>query len=188
MNLTQRNLNFKNIFEKSNSSRRINNEELKTPFNSGRYSSRTRFNENKKIKIKFYNSPSLLYKSTSELNIKNNLKIKSNIFKKINNPKYSSSYDLSKRNKNKSIDNNNNLNRYYSSLERNKVPKIKLKIKKIFSPEQIKLIREINKKRNDINIMKYHESKIEKYKLDRNFYYNNNLKNRIKLFYGSEKK
>ena len=188
MNLTQRNLNFKNIFEKSNSSRRINNEELKTPFNSGRYSSRTRFNENKKIKIKFYNSPSLLHKSTSELNIKNNLKIKSNIFKKINSPKYSSSYDLSKRNKNKSIDNNNNLNRYYSSLERNKVPKIKLKIKKIFSPEQIKLIREINKKRNDINIMKYHESKIEKYKLDRNFYYNNNLKNRIKLFYGSEKK
>ena len=128
----------------------------------------------------------MLHKSSSELNFKNNLRIKSNFLKKINTPKYTSSYDISKR-KNRTID-NNNLKRYYSPPDIRNVPKINLKIKKIFSPEQIKLIREINKKRNDINIMKYHESKIEKYKIDRNFYYNNNLKNRIKLFYSIEKK
>ena len=187
MNLTQRNNKLKNYFEKSNSFRKINNEEIKSPFNSGRYSSsRIRFNEQEKLKYNFFNNPSLLHKSSSELNFKNNLRIKSNFLKKINTPKYTSSYDISKR-KNRTID-NNNLKRYYSPPDIRNVPKINLKIKKIFSPEQIKLIREINKKRNDINIMKYHESKIEKYKIDRNFYYNNNLKNRIKLFYSIEKK
>ena len=40
----------------------------------------------------------------------------------------------------------------------------------------------------DIDIIKYHENKFEKYKLVRNIYYNNNLKKRMKLFYNIEKK
>ena len=58
----------------------------------------------------------------------------------------------------------------------------------MFCPDQIKLIREINKKINDVNILKYHENKFEKYKLVRNIYYNNNLKNRMKLFFSIDKK
>ena len=179
MNYTQRNKKFITIFEKSNSFKKINNEEIKAPYNSGRYQS---------SKIHLYNKHSLLHKSASESFLKNNLRIKSNLIKKLKTPRDISSYELSKRNSNRTIDNNNltkfsKINQYFSRNEGNKAPKINLKIKRFFSPEQIKLIREINKKRNDLNILKYHESKFEKYRIDRNFYYNNNLKNRMKLFY-----
>ena len=181
MNHTQRNKKFINIFEKSNSFKKINNEEIKTPYNTGRY---------KSSKIHLYNKHSLLHKSASESFLKNSIRIKSNLIKKLKSQKDISSYELSKRNNHRTIDNNNfnKINKYFIRNERNRVPKINLKIKKFFSPEQIKLIREINKKRNDLNILKYHESKFEKYRIDRNFYYNNNLKNRMKLFYNIEKK
>ena len=169
-----------NILEKSNSFKKINNEEMKTPFNSCRYSSKSMRFKNKEINFEnqIFKKLSLLHRTQSELSLKNNnIRIKSNLLRQIKTPNYI-------RNGNNTIDNNI---KYYSP-QNEPVPKIKLKIKKLFSPEQIKLIREINKKRDGFNIIKYYENKLEKYKLDRNFYYNNNLKNRMKLFYSIEKK
>ena len=186
LNLSQRNKKFMNIFEKSISFKKIKNEEIRTPFNSCRHSSGKIIfsNKNKSNTIKMsMNSPSFLYRSSSEISFHHNYEIKKNL---INSPKVIYNYSISKQLTNTA--NNNNIIYNYISSKKSAVPKINLKIKKLFSPQEIKLLREINEKRNDINIINYHEKKIEKYKIDRNFYYNNNLKNRMKLFYNIEKK
>ena len=185
-NFTLRKKKCKNIIEQLNSFKKISYEEIKSSFNSGRNSTgRIRHNNKENFRIHFSSKP-LLYKTSSDLTLNNNLRIKSDLLKKIKTPKFISSYDLSKINGNETID-NNNFKGFYSP-ERSKAPKINLKIKKMFCPDQIKLIREINKKINDVNILKYHENKFEKYKLVRNIYYNNNLKNRMKLFFSIDKK
>ena len=138
--------------------------------------SKIRFKKEDNFKNAFFRKSSILHKSQSELSLHNNIRVKSNLLRQINSPKYI-------KNKNNTIDDNK---KYYSP-QNEPVPKIHLKIKRLFSPEQIKLIREINKKRDELNIIKYQQSKFEKYKLDRNFHYIN-LKNRLKLLYNIEKK
>ena len=178
---------FKNL-EKSNSLKKLNNNEITIPFNSCRNSSnRIRFdnNEGKNIlKNKYFEKPSLLHKSSSELSLKNNIRIKSSLLNKINKQKINTVLDL-KPKKGDNSNENYKIKKIYSP-EKESVPKINLKIKKLFSPEQIKLIREINQKRNEL--IKYHENKFKKYRLERKFYYNNNLKNRMKFFFDIGKK
>ena len=189
LSLSQRNKKFMNIFEKSISFKKITNEEIRSPFNSCRHSSGKIIfsNRNKSSNIKMrMNSPSFLHRSSSEISFHHNYEIKKNLLNEINSPKGIYNYSVSKQLTNTA--NNKNIIYNYMSSKKGAVPKINLKIKKLFSPQEIKLLREINEKRNDINIINYHEKKIEKYKIDRNFYYNNNLKNRMKLFYNIEKK
>ena len=178
-NHTYRSKNNIYNLEKSNSFNKINNEEIKNPINSGRYSSgRIRFNNKENnLQNQLFKRFSLLQKSKSELSSNKKIRVKSNLIRQIKSPKYIDNHNIT-------IDSNK---KYYSP-QNESVPKINLRIKKMFSPEEIKFIREINKKRDEFYVIKYHESKLEKYKLDRYFYYNNNLKNRIKLFYNIEKK
>ena len=184
LNLSQSSKKCMTPFEKSYSFfKKSNFEDIKSPFESCR-------NHSSKISFNSYNniirSPSLLHRSSSEIMLNKKLKIKTNL-NIINSPKFSSNNNLSiKYPKSNSI--NKNIIYNYASPKKDSVPKINLKMKKFISPQEIKLIREINQKRNDINIFNYHQNKCEKYKLDRHLYYNNNLKNRIKLFYKIEKK
>ena len=177
---------FLNNLEKSNSFKKLNNKEMYSPFNSCRYSSnRIRFDnsENRNnLKNKYFDKTSLLHKSSSELSIKNNLRIKSSLLDKVKSKNFNSILNQKKL---RSCIENYKMKKM-PSPERDSVPKINLKIKKIFSPDQIKIIREINKKRNEL--IKYHENKFEKYRLERKFYYNNNLKNRMKHFFDMGKK
>ena len=173
LDLSQRNKKSMNTLEKSNSFyKKSNNEDLKSPFDSCRINScKITFNSNNILNTNIIKTPSLLHRSSSE----------------INSPKFKSNYNLSiKYPKSNSISKHTIYN--YASPRKDSVPKINLKMKKFLSAQEIKLLREINQKRNDINILTYHQNKCEKYKLDRNFYYNNNLKKRMKLFYKIDKK
>ena len=190
LSLTQRNKKHISIFEKSYSSRKLNNEEMNSPFNSFRNSNDKIIvknkNTNKNISIHFTNSPKSLHRSLSEISLNKNLKTKTrSMINEISSPKYIYNYNKSKKFVKTGI--NNDIINNYASLRKHLVPKINLKIKRLFSPQEIKLIREIKEKRNDINIINYHQNKFEKYKLERKFYYNN-LRNRMKLFYNIEKK
>ena len=189
---TYRNKKFINLFEKSNSFKINNLEENKMPFTSGRFtSSKIKINKrDNNLKFHFINNPILLCKSSSELLLKKNFIIKPNNKNDINIAKKMSRNNLSEAEEYTDNTINNNIINIYNispSKKKDLIPKINLKIKKMFSPEEINFIRYINKKRNALNIIKYLENKCEKYRLDRNIYYNNNLKNIIKLFYINEK-
>ena len=187
LSLTQRNKKYLSILEKSYSSKKLNNEEMNSPFNSFRNSNDKIIinNKNTNKRIHFTNSPLSLHRSLSEISLNKNLKTKtSTIINEVSSPKYIYNYNKSKKIK---TGINNNIINNYASLRKHLMPKINLKIKRLFSPQEIKLIREINEKRNDINIINYHQNKFEKYKLERKFYYNN-LRKRMKLFYNIEKK
>ena len=185
---THRNKNL-NFFEQSSSFKSNNFDEAKPPFTSDRFYNAKIMNKNKdnNLNIKLINKTPKLYKSSSELSFQKKIRLKSsNHFNsakllKIKNNISDEITDIA-------FDHNlmNNYNHMFYP-EKISVPKINLRIKKMFSPQEINFMRQMNRKNKALNILKYYEKKCEKYRLDRNIYYNNNLKNRMKLFYGTER-
>ena len=185
---THRNKNL-NFFEQSSSFKTNNFDETKPPFTSDRFYNDKIMTKNKdnNLNIKLINKTPKLYKSSSELSLQKKIRLKSS--------NHFNSAKLLKINKNISeeitdiaFDNNmmNNYNHFFYP-EKIVVPKINLRIKKMFSPQEINFMRQMNRKNKALNILKYYEKKCEKYRLERKIYYNNNLKNRMKLFYGTER-
>ena len=96
--------------------------------------------------------------------------------------------------------NNNNNNRVKNpqningqkdllSLKQNKnndsnLPKIKLNIKKFYSPQEVNLMRISRKMRYVMDGIKYTKIKGDKFKTNRKDYYNKNLRSRMNFFYG----
>ena len=144
-------------------------------------------NKDNNLNIKLINKTPKLFKSSSELSLQKKIRLKSsNHFNsakllKINN-------NISEEITDIAFDNNMmyNYNQFFYP-EKIAVPKINLRIKKMFSPQEINFMRQMNRKNKALNILKYYEKKCEKYRLERKIYYNNNLKNRMKLFYGTER-
>ena len=185
---THRNKNL-NFFEQSSSFKTNNVDEIKPPFTSDRFYNAKIMTKNidNNFNIKLINKTPKLYKSSSELSLQKKIRLKSS--------NHFNSAKLLKINNNISEEitdiafDNNMMNNYNHFLypEKIAVPKINLRIKKMFSPQEVNFMRQLNRKNKVLNILKYYEKKCEKYRLDRNIYYNNNLKNRMKLFYGTER-
>ena len=66
----------------------------------------------------------------------------------------------------------------------NEIPNIKIKLKKFYSPQEINFMRMSKKMRYVMDGNKYNKIKGEKFKINRNDYYEKNIKNRINFFYG----
>ena len=66
----------------------------------------------------------------------------------------------------------------------NEVPNIKIKLKKFYSPQEINFMRMSKKMRYVMDGNKYNKIKGEKFKINRNDYFEKNIKNRINFFYG----
>ena len=64
------------------------------------------------------------------------------------------------------------------------LPKIKLNIKKFYSPQEVNLMRISRKMRYVMDGIKYTKIKGDKFKINRKDYYNKNLRNRMNFFYG----
>lgn len=64
------------------------------------------------------------------------------------------------------------------------LPKIKLNIKKFYSPQEVNLMRISRKMRYVMDGIKYTKIKGDKFKTNRKDYYNKNLRNRMNFFYG----
>ena len=174
---SQRDHKSKNNIENSFCFNAINNEEIIPDLKSLKSSKCKIISNNNILRNKLLNNQLKIHRSLFELSINDNSK--------------SITKSQDKKNYPISIYNNNNLSKKdnfynYSSLGKNFLSKIYIKMNRFISSQKIKLFRELNQKRN--KIINYHEKKNEKYKLDRKSYYNNNLKNRIKLFYNIKQK
>ena len=73
-----------------------------------------------------------------------------------------------------------NLKKY----KKNDLPKIKIKLKKFYSPQEINFMRMSLKRRYVIDGNKNKNIKAEKFQINRNDYYKKNLINRMNFFYG----
>ena len=170
---------IKNKLEKSFSFNKDNKEKIKPLikiFNSARSKITPNSNRNNSSIRNIIMNNQLKIPRSIEISINDNIKNGSELNDIKKSPKCIYNYNLSK----KDVFHN------YSSLRKHSIHKINLKMKRFTSTQEIKLIREINQKRNEI--INYHENKIEKYKLDRKTYYNNTLKNRIRLFFNTNQK
>ena len=94
-------------------------------------------------------------------------------------------------NNNNRINNSQNTNgqKDLLSMKQNKnndsnLPKIKLNIKKFYSPQEVNLMRISRKMRYVMDGIKYTKIRGDKFKSNRKDYYNKNLKNRMNFFYG----
>ena len=94
-------------------------------------------------------------------------------------------------NNNNKIKNSQNINgqKDLLNLKKNKnndsnFPKIKLNIKKFYSPQEVNLMRISRKMRYIMDGIKYTKIKGDKFKINRKDYYNKNLRNRMNFFYG----
>ena len=68
--------------------------------------------------------------------------------------------------------------------KKNDLPKIKIKLKKFYSPQEINFMRMSLKRRYVIDGDKNKNIKAEKFQINRNDYYKKNLINRMNFFYG----
>ena len=83
-----------------------------------------------------------------------------------------------KENENQILLNSNTKNNFKG------LPKIKIKLKKFYSPQEVNFIRMNRKRRFVMDGNKYNRIKGEKFKSNRNDYYKKNLINRMNYFYG----
>ena len=70
------------------------------------------------------------------------------------------------------------------NIKKNDLPKIKIKLKKFYSPQEINFMRMSIKRRYVIDGNKNKDIKAEKFQINRNDYYKKNLINRMNFFYG----
>ena len=167
-----------------------NNLKCLTNRNEKRLSLNSKTEENKfyKTKSNEKNKNKLLSKELSFTNIK--IKNINNIYL-LSSPSKLKNYYIStinNDNKNNKKNEKENYKKVFSnSKTKNKIkglPKIKIKLKKFYSPQEVNFIRMNRKRRFVIDGIKYNKIKGEKFKTNRNDYYKKNLINRMNYFYG----